>query len=130
MGSACAVSHAQRAVPCKFVQGCASSRSGCETVLVIAKEADYDEEPVEKRATAPPSSRPPTRINRCRPRPQAFLPRGKQAAAVVELVFSASRFMLLVHTEHVLVSFALAKFAHQQPAQWTASPPTHRPKRF
>jgi len=61
----------------------------------------------------------------------AFLQRDKQAAAVVEFVFSASRFKLLVSKEHVLVSFVLAEFALLRPAPWTdpASRPTLWPRR-
>ena len=79
-----------------------------------ADAEEADEEPAEKKAPVAPSKAELEAANKNKQLSAkarqylAFLQRDKQAAAVVEFVFSASRFKLLVPKENVIISFALA----------------------
>lgn len=78
-------------------------------------EADAEEETEQKQEKATPPSKAETealtknkQLSAKAKQYLTFLQREKQVNAVVEFVFSASRFKLLVPKEHVLISFSLA----------------------
>jgi len=83
-------------------------------VRELADAEEGDEKPAEKKAPVAPSKAELEAANKNKQLSAkarqylAFLQRDKQAAAVVEFVFSASRFKLLVPKENVIISFALA----------------------
>lgn len=77
------------------------------------EEADNEEEAKEEKAAAPSKFETEAlaknkQISQKARQYLVFLQREKQINAVVEFVFSASRFKLLVPKEHVLIAFSLA----------------------
>ena len=112
--------------------GCAQAKAVNEDgTEAHAEEADEEPADHEKKAPVAPSKAELEAANKNKQLSAkarqylqlalSFLQRDKQAAAVVEFVFSASRFKLLVPKENVIISFALAgiRTSGLRPAPWT-----------